>query len=265
MPAPVDSTRVSPRAYPRPPAHRDEATLVMAGGMRFQETTLVMPRPAMLAAPPPQPPLAPPADGAMTRFAPAVVPPSMAPAPMAPMQAPVAAPPSPSMMPALPAGFVGLPGSAMGGMGAMGAMGVTAATPAMPMVGGAAGAGSPSGLSPAVAFALSAGAVVVALVFDALFLRVHIPGVGGYAWYLTTALSFGVAGFGGAKWTRARVATVNTVAVLAAVAYGIADVALGLVVEHLSMQSALFLGAQGLVIGLVCGAGGVRRGLAGRD
>ncbi|NOU29777.1 MAG: hypothetical protein HOO96_17880 [Polyangiaceae bacterium] len=241
-----------------------EATLVMLpGAMQFQESTLVMARPAPArpaATPAPAPaPLAVPVDAEMTRFAPAHPPPSVMPGPMvsAPMMmAPMPTPPPPSVMPVLPAGFVGMPGSALlVGQGA---------PPMMPALPPSLASVGPSGLSPAVAFALSAGAVVVALVFDALFLRVHIPGVGGYAWYLTTALSFGVAGFGGAKWTRARAATVSTAAVLAAVAYGLADVALGTVVEHLSVQSALFLGAQGLVIGLVCGAGGVRKGLTAR-
>ena len=236
-----------------------EATLVMLpGAMQFQESTLVMarPAPARPAALPTPAPVDVPVDAEMTRFAPAH-PPSVMPGPMVPapmMAAPM--PPPPSMMSALPAGFVGMPGSALPvGLGT---------PPAMPMLPPAVVSAEPSGLSPAMAFVLSAGAVVVALVFDALFLRVHIPGVGGYAWYLTTALSFGVAGFGGAKWTRARAASVTTAAVLAAVVYGLADVALGTVVEHLPVQSALFLGVQGLVIGLVCGAGGVRKGLAAR-
>lgn len=270
MPASADRTRVYAKPQPLALTQRmeepsrlrsdGEATLVMLpGAMQFQESTLVMPRPAPArpAATPTPAPLAVPVDAEMTRFAPAHPPPSVMPGPMvsAPMMAaPMPTPPPPPMLPALPAGFVGLSGSAL-----LVGPGAPSMMPALPFA-----SAGPSGLAPAVAFALSAGAVVVALVFDALFLRVHIPGVGGYAWYLTTALSFGVAGFGGAKWTRARAATVSTAAVLAAMAYGLADVALGVVVEHISVQSALFLGAQGLVIGLVCGAGGVRKGLSAR-
>ncbi len=123
----------------------------------------------------------------------------------------------------------------------------------------------PSGLPSAVAFVLGVGAVLVALLFDVIFLKVHIPGVGGYAWYLTTALSFAAAGFGGAKWTRASQSTAYTAVAVAGVLYGLADVGLGVVVEDLAMGSALFLGIQGLVIALVCGGGGVRKGMAAKE
>lgn len=123
----------------------------------------------------------------------------------------------------------------------------------------------PSGLSPAFAFALGAVAVVVALVFDVVFLNVHIPGIGGYAWYLTTALSFAGAGFGGAKWTRASQKTAMAAVVFAGVLYGAADIGLGLVLENLDMGAAMFLGIQGLVIAFVCGGAGVRKGLAAKE
>lgn len=149
----------------------------------------------------------------------------------------------------------------------MGSFGVS--VPNMPGLGGAGAAlgkmPQPSGLSPAVAFALGIVAVLVALVFDVVFLHVHIPGVGGYAWYLTTAFSFLAAGFGGAKWTRATQSTAMTAVGVAGVLYGIADMGLGLVVEDLPMGSAMFLGIQGLVIALVCGGAGVRKGLAAKE
>lgn len=145
--------------------------------------------------------------------------------------------------------------------------------PSMPSLGGLGqvpgmaglAAKQPSGLSPAVAFGLALGAVVIALIFDVIFLRVHIPGIGGYAWYLTTALSFAGAGYGGAKWTRASQGTAMAAVVIAGLLYGVADLGLGLVLEGLEMQSAMFLGIQGVVIAAVCGGGGVRRGLSARD
>ncbi len=163
--------------------------------------------------------------------------------------------PTPSAHPSGFAGVGGVPGLSFG-------------TPTLPSLGSAgamlSGVPQPSGLSPALAFALAAVAVVVALVFDVAFLHVHIPGIGGYAWYLTTALSFGAAGFGGAKWTRAGQSTAMGAVVFAGVLYGIADVGLGLVMEDLAMGSALFLGIQGLVIAFVCGGAGVRKGLAAK-
>jgi len=141
--------------------------------------------------------------------------------------------------------------------------------PHVPGLGGATAAlgkmPQPSGLSPAVAFVLGVVAVAVALVFDVVFLHVHIPGVGAYAWYLTTAFSFLAAGYGGAKWTRATQSTAMAAVVVAGVLYGIADVGLGLVMEDLPMGSAAFLGVQGLVIAFVCGGAGVRKGLAAKE
>ena len=146
--------------------------------------------------------------------------------------------------------------------------------PGMGALGGLAGAGlgqagaalpQMSGLPSAVAFGMGIAAVVVALVFDVIFLHVHIPGVGAYAWYLTTALSFAGAGYFGIKWTRATQATAMAAVVMAGVLYGIADIGLGLVLEDLAMGGAMFLGIQGLVIACICGGGGVRKALAERE
>jgi hypothetical protein len=128
---------------------------------------------------------------------------------------------------------------------------------------GRAGAGvpQPSGLPSALAFALGIGAVVLALVFDVVFLNIHIPGVGGYAWYLSTALTFAGAGYAGAKWTRATRTTAMVAIGIAGALYGVADLGLGLVLESLDFGSAIFLGAQGVVIALVTGFGGIHRGL----
>jgi len=160
--------------------------------------------------------------------------------------------PSPSHGP----GF-GIPG--MGGMGGMGGLAGTGL--------GKMGAALPqlSGMPSVFAFGFGLIAVVVALVFDVVFLKIHIPGVGGYAWYLTTALSFAGAGYLGIKWTRATQTTAMMAVALAGVVYGVADLALGLVLEDLPMGSALFLGIQGLVIAAICGGGGVRKALAERD
>ena len=117
--------------------------------------------------------------------------------------------------------------------------------------------GKVSGLPAPVAFGLGIAAVVVALVFDVIFLKVHIPGVGGYAWYLTTALSFAGAGWTSIKWTKASRTVAMTAVVVAAALYGVADIGLGLVLEDLSMAGAIMLGAQGLGIGIFTGFGGV--------
>jgi hypothetical protein len=162
---------------------------------------------------------------------------------------------SPSYAPPQPhtPSFGGMPG--MGAMGGIASMGLGRAGAALPQV---------SGMPAALAFVLGVVAVVVALVFDVIFLKVHIPGVGGYAWYLTTALSFAGAGYLGIKWTRASQGTAMTSVAVAGVLYGLADIGLGLVLEDLPMGSAMFLGIQGLVIACVCGGGGVRKALSER-
>jgi hypothetical protein len=148
----------------------------------------------------------------------------------------------------------GMPG--MGGLGGLAGSALGGASAALPQM---------SGLPSAVAFGMGIAAVVLALVFDVIFLKVHIPGVGGYAWYLTTALSFAGAGYFGIKWTRATQATAMAAVVMAGVLYGVADIGLGLVLEELPMGGAMFLGIQGLVIACICGGGGVRKALAERD
>ncbi len=166
--------------------------------------------------------------------------------PMQPMQPmPTMPPPAYSSAPPPPQAF-GMPGLPHGMPGAKGSL------------------PQPSGLPSAIAFALALVAVLVALLFDVIFLRVHIPGLGGYAWYLTTALSFAGAGFGGAKWTRASQTTAYTAVALSGVLYGVAGVGLGLVLEDLAMGSALFLGIQGLAIAIVSGGAGVRKGMAAK-
>lgn len=123
----------------------------------------------------------------------------------------------------------------------------------------------PKGLPSVLAFFLGLIGVAVALAFDVVFLKVHIPGAGGYAWYLTTALAFGGAGYGGAKWTRAGRGLALTAAVFAAVVYGVLDIGLGMVLEDLPMGGAIVLAAQGLAIALFTGCGGVYRGLRAKD
>jgi hypothetical protein len=149
-------------------------------------------------------------------------------------------------------GGLGIPG--IGGMGGLAGAGL-----------GKMGAALPSGMPSAFAFGFGIIAVVVALIFDVIFLKVHIPGVGGYAWYLTTALSFAGAGYFGIKSTRATQSTAMTSVAVAGVLYGLADIGLALVLEDLPMGSAMFLGIQGLVIACVCGGGGVRKALSERS
>lgn len=121
------------------------------------------------------------------------------------------------------------------------------------------------GLPAPIAFGLGLAAVLVALVFDVIFLKVHIPGVGGYAWYLTTALSFAGAGWASIKWTRASKTVAMTALGIAAAVYGVADLGLGLVLEDLPMAGAIMLGAQGVGIGVFCGFGGVFKAMKERD
>jgi hypothetical protein len=122
-----------------------------------------------------------------------------------------------------------------------------------------------SGLPAPLSFVLGLFAVALALAFDVIFLKVHIPGVGGYAWYLTTALSFAGAGWASIKWTRASRAVATTALALAAVLYGVADVGLGLVLEGIPMVTAIVLGAQGVGIALFTGFGGVFKAIRERE
>ena len=119
----------------------------------------------------------------------------------------------------------------------------------------------PSGMPSALAFGFGIVAVVVALVFDVIFLNVNVPGVGGYAWYLSTALSFAAAGFAGAKFTKATRSLALTAIGVAGAIYGFADLGLGIALEHMPMGEALFLGVQGVAIAIFTGSGGVVKGL----
>jgi hypothetical protein len=125
--------------------------------------------------------------------------------------------------------------------------------------------GQVSGLPAPLSFVLGLVAVVVALVFDVIFLKVHIPGVGSYAWYLSTALSFAGAGWASIKWTRASKTVAMTAIGIAAAIYGVGDLGLGLVLEDLPMAGAIVLGAQGVGIGLFCGFAGVFKAMRDRD
>lgn len=107
--------------------------------------------------------------------------------------------------------------------------------------------------------------MLVALVFDVIFLKVHIPGIGGYAWYLTTALSFAGAGWAGIKWTRASKGLAMAAVTVAAIVYGIADLGLAMFVEDLTLGGAISLGAQGLAIALFTGVGGVHKGARDKE
>jgi len=122
----------------------------------------------------------------------------------------------------------------------------------------------PSGMPSALAFGFGIAAAVIALVFDVIFLNVDVPGIGGYAWYLSTALTFAAAGFAGAKFTKATRTTALTAIGVAGAIYGIADLGMGIVLEHMPMGDALFLGIQGVVIAIFTGSGGVYKGLRAR-
>lgn len=232
--------------------------------LRPEEMTQLMPNapPRPLGAPTSAPPLSPPVPyvAAPTQGWPsASVQPLPMPSPMHAFTPPGPMPGSgstPAAHPYLPAGY-----HAQQPMPTIPPQGYSSSPPA-PAFGSVA---QPSGLPSGVAFALGIVAVLVALLFDVIFLKVHIPGVGGYAWYLTTALSFAGAGYGGAKWTRASQATAYTAVAMAGVLYGLADVGLGLVLEGLPMGGALFLGIQGVVIAVVSGGAGVRKGMAEAD
>jgi hypothetical protein len=115
-----------------------------------------------------------------------------------------------------------------------------------------------------MAFALGLVAVGVALACDFVFLRVHVPYAGAYAWYLTTALSFFSAGWAGARWTRAGRGLALFASVFAGVVYGCGDIALGVLVESLSRSGAIHLAAQGLAIAVATGFTGALRGLRAR-
>jgi hypothetical protein len=165
----------------------------------------------------------------------------------------------PQQQPQQPQNSFGLPNAGFG-MPSFGGVGTNA------LVGGALNKmPKVSGLPAPLALGFPLVAVLVALVFDVIFLKIHIPGIGGYAWYLTTALSFAGAGYLGIKWTRAGSGLVSGGLVVAGIIYGVLDLGLGLVLEELSMGSAMFLGIQGLVIALVTGFGGMYKALRQRN
>ncbi|MBS2016206.1 MAG: hypothetical protein JST00_25210 [Deltaproteobacteria bacterium] len=187
-------------------------------------------------------------------------------APMQPMQAmPSPYPPPPSYSQPPPQQHQAQPQAHAG----WGVGGVSVGLPGMPSFGanalGGLAAKGPKGLPAPVSFGLTLAAVVIALVFDVIFLKIHIPGVGGYAWYLTTALSFAGAGWASIMWTKASKSIATTAMVVAGVLYGIADLGLGLVLEDLSMAGAIILGAQGVAIACVCGMGGVYKALRSKE
>jgi hypothetical protein len=125
-------------------------------------------------------------------------------------------------------------------------------------------AGEERALPPAFALFLAVIAVAAALACDFVFLQVRVPGLGAYAWYLTTALSFFTAGYGTASLTRADRGVASTSVMFAAALYGAADVALALFVETLTLHEAIVLAAQGVAIALIAGWGGARRGFRAR-
>jgi len=178
--------------------------------------------------------------------------------PTAPSQAYGQAPPQQQQQQPSNAGpSWGVPGVSFGGMPGLPG-GLSAG------LGNLAGKG-PKGLPAPIAFGLTLAAVAIALVFDVIFLKIHIPGVGGYAWYLTTALSFAGAGWASIMWTKASKSVATTAMVVAGVVYGVADLGLGLVLEDLSMGGAIVLGAQGVAIACVCGVGGIYKALRSKD
>ena len=135
------------------------------------------------------------------------------------------------------------------------------AVPGLGALGGMQLPGKAAGMPAALTFVFGVVAVILALGFDVLFKHISIPGVGGYIWYLTTALSFAGAGYGGSLFTKAGRGLVTGVVIGAAILYGAADLGLGLVSEGgIDFGSAIFLGAQGVGIGIFCGLGGMYRG-----
>ena len=114
-------------------------------------------------------------------------------------------------------------------------------------------------LPASLAFVFPLVGVAVALLFDVIFLKIHIPGVGGYAWYLTTAFSFAVGGYTAAGYTRASRGLAMTAVVIGAIVYGLLDVGLSMALEGVTVADGLILGAKGLVIALITGGGGVQK------
>ncbi len=127
-------------------------------------------------------------------------------------------------------------------------------------LGGLSIGGKAAGMPAALSFVMGLGAVIIALVFDVIFTKISIPGVGAYVWYATTALSFAGAGYGSALFTKAGRGLTTGVVIGSALIYGAGDLSLGLVLEEMDFSSAIFLGAQGIGIGIFCGLGGMYRG-----
>ena len=111
---------------------------------------------------------------------------------------------------------------------------------------------------------LGLAAVVIALGFDVLFMKLPIHG--GFLaklWYFTTALSFAAAGYGAAVTTRASKGFIFTSAVVVGLVYGAGDLGLESFVG-LPFSTALSIAIQGVVIALVCGIGAAIAGLKRR-
>src|SRR5262249_45671560 len=116
-----------------------------------------------------------------------------------------------------------------------------------------------AGMPSIMCFVFGILAVAVALGFDVLFLKIDIPGAGGYVWYATTALSFAGAGFGSAMWTRAGRGFITGVIIATGIVYGASDVGLALVLDDVSLVEAISLAGVGVVIAVGAGLAGAYR------
>ena len=121
------------------------------------------------------------------------------------------------------------------------------------------------GMPSVLCFVFGLLAVVVALGFDILFLKIDIPGAGGYVWYATTALSFAGAGYASAMWTKAGRGLVSGVVIATGILYGAADIGLALVLDDVGLGEAIYLAGIGVAIAIGTGLGGAYRAWRSRD
>jgi hypothetical protein len=121
------------------------------------------------------------------------------------------------------------------------------------------------GMPSALCFVFGLLAVVVALGFDVLFLKIDIPGAGGYVWYATTALSFAGAGYASAMWTKAARGLVSGVVIATGILYGAADIGLALVMDDVTLIEAISLAGIGVAIAIGTGLAGAYKAWRTRE
>ena len=108
-------------------------------------------------------------------------------------------------------------------------------------------------------------AALVAAAFDQLFIRVRIPGIGWCLWILATLLSFGGGGYGVGRFAAvSRGLSAACIVATATLYAGAGALALMNTGAELRFDQALPAVVQSLVLALIGGFSGMRRGILDR-